>query len=510
MGETSRLKRITRNTLVLFLRISVLTFVNLYAVRLLLRGLGQCDFGIYNAVAGVVTLSACLLPVLSQAIQRFYSYLSGKGESEKLVIVFSTSINVVAGLCTVLFVLFETVGTWGLNTYMTIPADRIGAANIVFQFALLSFFFTLFQLPYTAAIYAHEEMGAYAAISCLDCLLKLAAAFIIGLTSTDKLVVYAACLAAISLIIFSIYRLYAKHNYQECKYKLVKNWGEYKGLLSFTGWSMLGSMAGVGLIQGSAILLNIFFGPLANAAFAIATSIYNAFLSLGNSIVLAFRAPMIKAYASGENQLLDIMFGISNKCIMYLLAAIAIPLFIEMQEVLSLWVGNTTSDMVTFARLMLIYTIGLSLNSPITTIIQASGRIKYYYICTDSMTLMHLPIAYLLLKLGAPSYGVLLSMIGVVVIAHAIRIIMLHKSHSSFDLQNYCFGFLLRGIILLCISTGTSYSISTGISTGILRLIVVLFSSPAITIALLVTLGTNKHERQQLSALAMKFIRRKH
>lgn len=291
---------------------------------------------------------------------------------------------------------------------------------------------------------------------------------------------------------------------------MVKNWDEYKGLLSFTGWSMLGSMAGVGLIQGSAILLNIFFGPLANAAFAIATSIYNAFLSLGNSIVLAFRAPMIKAYASGENQSLDTMFGISNKCILYLLAAIAIPLFIEMQEVLLLWVGNTTSEMVTFARLMLIYTIGLSLNSPITTIIQASGRIKYYYICTDSMTLMHLPIAYLLLKLGAPSYGVLLSMVGVIVIAHAIRVIMLHKSRSSFDLRNYCFGFLLRGMILLCISSGASYFISTGISTDILRLIVVLLSSPAITIALLVTLGTNKHERQQLSALAMKFIKRKH
>ncbi len=510
MGETSRLKRITKNTLVLFLRILVLTFVNLYAVRLLLRGLGPCDYGIYNAVAGVVTLSACLLPVLSQAIQRFYSYLSGKGESEKLVIVFSTSVNVVAGLCAVLLILFESIGAWGLNTYMTIPADRIDVANIVFQFALLSFLFTLLQLPYTAAIYAHEEMGAYAAISCLDCLLKLTAAFIVGLTSTDKLVIYAVCLTVTSIIIFGIYRSYAKHYYPECKYKLVKNWSEYKGLLSFTAWSMLGSMAGVGLIQGSAILLNIFFGPLANAAFAIATSIYNAFLSLGNSIVLAFRAPMIKAYASGEHQSLNTMFGISNKCILYLLAAIAIPLFIEMREVLSLWVGSATSEMITFARLMLIYTIGLSLNSPITTIIQASGRIKFYYICTDSMTLMHLPIAYLSLKLGAPSYGVLLSMVGVITVAHIIRIFMLQRLHSSFDMFNYCFGFLLRGIILLCLNSVASYFISTGFTVGITRLIVVLISSPAITIALLVTLGTNKHERQQLSALAMKFIRRRH
>lgn len=510
MGETSRLKRITKNTLVLFLRILVLTFVNLYAVRLLLRGLGPCDYGIYNAVAGVVTLSACLLPVLSQAIQRFYSYLSGKGESEKLVIVFSTSVNVVVGLCVVLFVLFESIGTWGLNTYMTIPGDRIEAANIVFQFALFSFLLTLLQLPYTAAIYAHEEMGAYAAISCFDCLLKLTAAFIIGLTSADKLVVYAACLTATALIIFSTYRYYAKHYYPECKYKLVKNWADYKGLLSFTGWSMLGSLAGVGLIQGSAILLNIFFGPLANAAFAIATSIYNAFLSLGNSIVLAFRAPMIKAYASGEKKSLDTMFGISNKCILYLLAAIAIPLFIEMQEVLLLWVGNTTTEMVTFARLILIYTIGLSLNSPITTIIQASGRIKYYYICTDSMTLMHLPIAYLLLKLGSPSYGVLLSMVGVIIIAHAVRIIMLRKSHSSFDMRSYCLGFLLRGVALLSVSYLASRMISLYISGDIMRLIVVFISSPVITFALLASLGTNKHERQQLSALAIKFIRSKH
>ena len=509
MEKINKLKRITQNTLMLFVRILILTIVNLYAVRLLLRGLGACDYGIYNAVAGVVTLSSCLIPVFSQAIQRFYSYLSGKGETEKQQTVFSVSTNVVICFCIILFLIFETAGIWMLNSQMMIPENRLYSANIAFQFAMFSFFFTLLQIPYIAAIYAHEEMGIYALVSCLDCVLKLLAAFLIGITAIDNLVFYSISLSIIAIIVFTTYMAYAKKHYTECRYTFIKSKSKYKKLLSFTGWSMLGSMAGVGLIQGSAILLNIFFGPLVNAAFAIAISIYNATLSLANSIVLAFRAPMIKAYAANEMKILDVMFGISNKCILYLLSAITIPFFVEMEQVLTIWLGSPSVEVITFARIILIYTVCLAISSPITTIIQATGNVKFYYICTDSMTLMHLPLAYIMLRLGMPSYSVLLSMLSVIIIAHIIRIVILKRCLKSFKLRTYLQEFLLRGLVITIISYLTTRIFRTYIDKEIIRLLTVFMVSPMITIILFAMFGTNSSERHQLFKIAINLIKRK-
>ena len=272
---------------------------------------------------------------------------------------------------------------------------------------------------------------------------------------------------------------------------------------------MLGSMAGVGLIQGSVILLNIFFGPLINAAFAIAISLYNAILSLANSIILAFRAPMIKAYAVGEMQSLDTMFGISNKCILFLLGTATIPLFIEMKQVLTLWIGSPSEEMVTFGQLILIYTMCLSLNSPITTIIQATGNIKKYYVCTDSMTLMHLPIAYIMLRLGCPSYSVLLSMIFVIIIAHTIRIIILCRCHETFNLHKYLIEFLLQGVALLVISFIITSIIKQHLSPSIINTAVIFIVSPIITLTLFAIFGISQTERHNIRTMAIKFIKRK-
>lgn len=509
MGETSKFKRITQNTILLFLRISVLTFVNLYAVRLLLRGLGACDYGIYNAVAGVVTLSSCLIPVFSQAIQRFYSYLSGSGSGDdKLRMVFSASVNIIVCLCVLLFFAFETVGLWVLNTYMTIPSDRVLAANTVFHFAVFSFFFTLLQIPYAAAVYAHEQMGVYAMVSCIDSVLKLLAAFLIGLTAIDNLAFYSLCLAVIAFIDFVIYWVYCRREYAECRYVIVRKAAEYKGLLSFTGWSMLGSMAGVGLMQGSAILLNMFFGPLTNAAFAIATTIYNAFLSLGNSIILAFRAPMIKAYAACDGQSLDTMFGMSNKCIFYLLSTVAIPVFVCMRQILTLWIGNPTLETVTFSRLILVYTVVIAMSAPITTIIQATGAVKYYYICCDSMTLMHLPIAYVMLKFGLPSEFVLVSMLGVIIAAHVIRMVLLNRCYAHFSVRGYLTSLLVRGGLFVILGYMVARALLTVIEPGVKGLVLLFLVSSLVNMAIFVMLGINSNERAQIVRMVAKCVRR--
>ena len=217
---------------------------------------------------------------------------------------------------------------------------------------------------------------------------------------------------------------------------------------------------------------------------------------------------MIKAYAANEMKILDVMFGISNKCILYLLSAITIPFFVEMEQVLTIWLGSPSVEVITFARIILIYTVCLAISSPITTIIQATGNVKFYYICTDSMTLMHLPLAYIMLRLGMPSYSVLLSMLSVIIIAHIIRIVILKRCLKSFKLRTYLQEFL-RGLVITIISYLTTSIFRTYIDKEIIRLLTVFMVSPMITIILFAMFGTNSSERHQLFKIAINLIKRK-
>lgn len=304
----NRSKRIASNTLVLFARMLILTFVNLYTVRWVLAGLGTEDYGIFNAVAGVVTASTCISSVLALSTQRFYSFAMGKGESDRLKEIFSVSLNIVVMIALVLLVLFEIVDPWLISTQLTIPVERMEAAQWILQFSLFSFIFTLLQIPFIGAVFANENMGYYALISTIDCIVKLLIAYYIGMTGGDDLVYYGAALMLEAFMVMLLYIIIARRKYPECKYTIVKKKTLYKELFSFSGWSFYGALAGVGMTQGSTIILNVFFGPIINAAFGIANQIYNAINTLTNSVVIAFRPAMIKAYSSNENGYLEQLF----------------------------------------------------------------------------------------------------------------------------------------------------------------------------------------------------------
>lgn len=304
----NRSKRIASNTLVLFARMLIITFVNLYTVRWILAGLGTEDYGIFNAVAGVVTASTCVSSVLALSTQRFYSFAMGKGEQERLKEIFSVSLNIVMMIAFVLLVLFELAGPWLVSTQLTIPQERLEAAQWILQFSLFSFIFTLLQIPFIGAVFANENMGYYALISTIDCIVKLLIAYCIGMTGGDNLVYYGAALMLEAFMVMLLYVIIARRKYPECKYTIVKKKILYKELFSFSGWSFYGALAGVGMTQGSTIILNVFFGPIINAAFGIANQIYNAINTLTNSVVIAFRPAMIKAYSSNENGYLELLF----------------------------------------------------------------------------------------------------------------------------------------------------------------------------------------------------------
>ncbi len=326
--QNNKNRTIAKNTLALFARMFIITIINLYAVRLVLNGLGRMDYGIFNTIASVITISACISGTLSLALQRFYSVALGHKDIVEFNKIFSLSINIVIGISLVVIVLFETVGIWFVNTQLVIPEGRMVAANYIYQVSLAVLILSFLQIPYTAAIFANEAMGTYALISLSECLLRLLVAGLLTVCTVDSLIFYSSGLLVVAVLVFLLYVLIARRKYIGCRYHRVTDRSMYRQLVSFSGWTLFGAVSNVGLIQGSCILLNIFFGPIVVASYAIAQQINAAFNALTNSMVLSFRPPMIKAYTEHDATYLNQLFHACNKFVIYILAAVSIRLFL--------------------------------------------------------------------------------------------------------------------------------------------------------------------------------------
>lgn len=328
------------------------------------------------------------------------------------------------------------------------------------------------------------------------------------MTGGDDLVYYGAALMLEAFMVMLLYIIIARRKYPECKYTIVKKKTLYKELFSFSGWSFYGALAGVGMTQGSTIILNVFFGPIINAAFGIANQIYNAINTLTNSVVIAFRPAMIKAYSSNENGYLEQLFFASSKAILYLLSMVLIPFIFEAETLLTLWLGECTPTMVLFARLYAVYTICLALHNPITTIIQATGNIRKYSMYVESMTILCLPVSWGLFKLGMPSYYVFVTMIGLCVLAHIIRLLMLQTSISDLTASKYLARLVLPGILIISITTLIVYCVE-GLHTNRILQLFLSFIVSAISISILLyAVGISKKERSLIKDLVNRKIKK--
>ena len=494
--DSTKSQRIASNTIVLFIRMFVLTILNLYAVRLTLNGLGAEDYGIFNVVAGVVTTSSFISGVMELSIQRFYSYSIGEHDNKKAREIFSISILIIFLLSLIVFIAFETIGLWFLNTQLQIPELRTSAAFWCFQFSLLAFIFSIIQIPFSSAVFSHEDMSIYALISTIDCILRLLVAFLIGKMAIDNLSFYSGGLVIVAIIVFTLYSIVGITRYSECKFKKTKNKILAKSLLSFSGWTLFGSLARVGMTQGSTILLNIFFGPITNVAFAICQQVNVAFNALCNSMVLSLRPAMIKAYAEKEFVYLNQLFSVSNKFILYILLAIALPMILEMRDILLLWLGDKVTDqIVLFAQLIIIYVICLAMSNPITIIMQASGHIKEYFLPVESISLMCLPLSWLFFHFGLPSYYIFISMIGICVIAHFIRVYCLKRFYKSFSIHEYIIQLCLPAMLILFISIIISLIIHRNIDNNIVRFFINITITPLSVAFMAYYIGISKKER---------------
>ena len=402
--------------------------VSLYTSRVVLSTLGVVDYGIYNVVSGFVSLFAFLNATLSASVQRFYNYEGTLNGFEGFRSVYVTSLIIHLGLSLVIFILLESVGLWYVNSVMVLPSERLFAANVVFQTSVISLLIVFLQIPYLGAVMAKQCMNFYAIVSIIDILLKFIIVLLLPYIPYDKLLVYAFLSLFISVLNFTLYYCYSRFKFKEISFKLEFNKPLFKQIIGFTGWNVIGTFAFMLKGQGVNMLLNVFFGPIINAARGIAYQVSGAISGFSSNIAIAFRPQIVNTFAESEyDKVRNLILTESRVCFM-LIATLVIPVIIDIDYILHLWLGDNLPNLTsTFIILVLIDTLICTLNTPCTQIVHATGQIRKYQIASTIVNILLLPTSWIFLKLGFNSIFVFILVIIFSVINQLVCILIANR-----------------------------------------------------------------------------------
>lgn len=400
--STKNNQRIAKNTVMLYGRMIIMLGITLYTSRVVLQTLGVTDYGIYNVVGGVVALLGFVSNSMSVSVQRFLSYDIGKHDLRSLNRTFNTSVVVHILIALLILLLGETVGLYFVSHYMNFPPERYNAAVCVFHFSLLACVFKILQVPYNALIISLERMEVFAYLSIVEALFSLGVVYLLLIGTSDRLILYAVLLSAVSLLVYLLYGLYCKIKIKEIEYRLLFDRQCFSRLLSFASWSALGEMAWAGTLQGVNIVLNMFFGPAVNAARGISYQVLNAVNRFVQSFQMAVNPQIIKQYAVGDIASMQRLVFRSTRLSFYLLLLLILPLLLRTEYVMQLWLGEVPDHLVAFSRLALI-NAGLDVFSNLyATVAKAYGKIRNYQLIVSFVLFLNLPLSYMLLKFGCP------------------------------------------------------------------------------------------------------------
>ena len=428
MSDTSSAnKRIAKNTLVLYVRMLFTMGISLFTSRVILQTLGVEDYGISSVVGGVISMFTFINAAMVSSTQRYLNFELVRGDANQLRSVFSTSLQIHALIALAIIVLSETVGLWFLNEKLVIPEARMTAATWVYQCSILSCAVSIMSTPYNAVIVAHEKMSAFAYISILDVSLKLLVVYLLVVLPFDKLIILAILNLLVQLFIRYIYTLYCHRHFPESYFQFRFNKTLFKEMFGFAGWSFWGNLAAILYTQGLNMMLNIFFGPIVNAARGIAVQVQSAVQQFVGGFQTALNPQITKNYASNNlPQMHSLMFR-SARFSFLLLFFLSLPVLMETNFILTLWLKTVPDDAVIFTQIMICISLIYTTANPCIIANQATGKVKIYQMVVGGILLLILPISYVVLKLGAPAYSVFIVHFCIESLAQFSRMYMLRK-----------------------------------------------------------------------------------
>ncbi|MFD0931606.1 MATE family efflux transporter [Psychroflexus salinarum] len=500
-------KLIAKNTIFLYVRMLIVLVVSLYTSRIVLIELGVEDYGIYSVVGGVVMFFGFLNGAMVAGTQRFLSFEIGRNDFSRLKETFNAALLIHIFLAFTILILAETVGLWFVRFYLKIPSNRIDAALFVYHFSVFSFVVSIIKVPYNAIIIARERMYAFAYFGVFEMVLKLIAVFLLIWFSYDKLKLYSFLLFIVSIIVALVYLIFAKRNFSETNFKLIRKRHIYKELINYSGWNLLGSFSMISKGQGINILSNIFFGTTVNAAYAISNQIYNSVYSFVSNFQMASNPQIISNYASGNiYDMLDLVRR-TSKFSFYLIFILTLPFILEIKFILNLWLDVVPEYTVIFTILILMNSWIDSFSSPLVTLIQATGRIKFYQIFIATIFTLNVPIAYLLFKFGFPPESAFISIIFINFVALGTRLIFVKKNVPEFSILEFLKDILWRNIPVILLSASIPIIFKSIFeSNSLFQTLINMLISFILSMTFVYFIGLKNNERKFVKSLLINFI----
>jgi O-antigen/teichoic acid export membrane protein len=501
-------KLLLKNTTILYVRLIVTSIIGLFTSRFIIRSLGASDFGLYNVVGGVVVMMAFLNTVMVTTTYRYIAFEMGKGNKVGLNKVFNISLTIHLFLALLVIIITETAGVYYVNNYLNVAPGKVTDALFVLRFSAYATVFSILSIPFQGLITAQEDFKAQAIFETIRSLLGLFTAIVIIYYIGNKLKLYALLIAIISIVPSVLFYVYCKRKYNEVvKWNFQFDKSKYKEMIGFSGWVMLGAAASIGQTTGSNLIINSFFGTILNAAFGIAIQVNSIVSMFAGSLGKVAIPQITKSFSAGDNERTFDLTVYVSKYTFFLMMVPSLPILLETKYLLSLWLGNIPPYTVIFCQLLLINALLYSLNSGLPALIQATGKIKYFQIITSFITLICLPLAWLLFKHGYSPPTIIVLYIITVTINLLVSQVLLKKiidfNFKLFLIKSY---FKIMHVTMLVVPL---FLIRDIFPAGLLRFIFFSMFAVCWVLVAIYIAGIEKKEKDMLNQIMIKMLKRK-
>ncbi|WP_025880875.1 lipopolysaccharide biosynthesis protein [Segatella baroniae] len=498
MTSSNKNTTLAKNTVFLSIRMVFVMFVSLYTSRVFLHALGVEDFGINNVVCGFVAMFSFLNTSLANGIQRFYNSEMSISGNNGVQLVYTSALLIQGCIAVLVVLLLETIGIWYIYNEMVIPADRLNAAMWIYQFSIASSVLVIMQTPYSAAVMAYEKMNYYAVVGIVDVVLKLALALVIPYVEGDHLWFYGVMMLCISIVSFMMYVVYAKAEFTALKLKLEIHRGLLKKMITFSGWNFFGTFACMIREQGLNMVLNLFFGPVVNAARGIAYQVSSALQGFVSNVSVAAKPQMVSSFAEGNaERTIHLMYSMS-KLSFFILYIMAVPVCLEINYILHLWLGNVVPEHTASFIVLVIFTNFMNnLNAPLSNVVYATGEMRNYEVTFSIINILIIPVAYIALRMGCPPEAAFISYFVMTVFVQ-VGCLYVIKTITEISLRSYFFKLCCPLMTFSIVALPLPYAVYSLMPSGFFRLACVTVVTCLVASVAFYWLGLNKKEKNMV------------
>ena len=487
-------RRIAKNTVYMYARMFVTMLIGLYTSRIILASLGFDDYGLYNVIGGIIAMFGFLNGALSNTTSRYITFFLGKGSIQRLQKVFSTSLYIHIILAAIIVFLGETLGLWYVLNKLVIPEGRFVAAIWLYQFTIITTAANIISVPFNASIIAYEKMSAYAVIAIIDSVLKLFIALSLKFVSCDSLIYYGALLLMVQLIDNGIYCIYSIQKFEGVKIKRVFDRDLFKEMFGFTGWNLIGNFSYIFFTQGLNLILNFYCGTAVNAARGIAVQVEGVVRQFASNVQTAINPQIVKSYAQSEKERMFYLIYASSRFCFYLLFLLALPIMLEANYLLTLWLGVFPNHTISFLRITMLSVSLEALVTPMYMANLASGKVKIYQICICIIDTLFIPITFFAIRYTHIPEMVFICALLLRIVEIIARVFIVNKQ-IGLPKMTYIKKVLFNIAIVSLISSIIPILVHFQMEDGFLRFIVVGSLSVVSVLVTAYAIGISKNER---------------